>query len=127
MRTGERLCKGILSKSGIAGIDYAVNPYLGCSHACVYCYARFMTRFNHAGEEWGTFVDAKVNCVEVLRAEAIKKTRGKVLLSSVTDPYQPLEARYKLSRGAIEELLKHQYPLSVLTKSNLVLRDIDLF
>ena len=107
-------------------MDYAINPYLGCSHACVYCYARFMTRFDHAGEEWGTFVDAKVNAVEILRSELARKRKGKVLLSSVTDPYQPIEAHYKLTRGALEELLTRQYPVDILTKSDLVLRDIDL-
>ena len=64
LRLGEVRCRDILSHSGIGGMDYAVNPYLGCDHACPYCYARFMTRFGHAGEEWESFVDAKVNAVE---------------------------------------------------------------
>jgi DNA repair photolyase len=126
MRTGEIRCKGILGKSGISGMDYCVNPYLGCSHSCAYCYARFMRRMGHPAEAWGTFVDAKVNAVERLREEAAKKPRGRVLMSSVTDAYQPLERKYRLSRRVLEVLLEYGYRVDILTKSDLVLRDIDL-
>ncbi len=126
MEIGEVRCKGILGRSGIGGMDYAVNPYLGCGHACAYCYARFMRRMGHPGEEWGSFVDAKVNAVERLREEAAKKPRGRVLLSSVTDAYQPAERRYRLTRGCLEVLLEHGFRVDVLTKSDLVLRDLDL-
>ena len=126
VRVGEIRCKTILGKSGIGGVDYAVNPYLGCAHGCAYCYARFMRRMGHRGEAWGSFVDAKVNALERLRVEASRRRRGKVLLSSVTDPYQPLERRYKLTRGSLEILLEHQFPVSIMTKSCLVLRDLDL-
>jgi DNA repair photolyase len=126
MKTGEIRCKGILGKSGITGMDYAVNPYLGCSHSCVYCYARFMRRMGHPGEEWGSFVDAKVNAVEKIRVEAAKKPRGRVLLSSVTDAYQPLERKYMLTRGCLEVLLEYGYSIDILTKNDLVLRDLDL-
>jgi len=126
LRLGEVRCRGILSHSGIGGMDYAVNPYLGCGHACAYCYARFMTRFSHAGEEWGSFVDAKVNAVERLVEEAPRKRRGRVILSSVTDPYQPLERRYRLTRGALGVLSRYGYAVDILTKSDLVLRDLDL-
>ena len=126
MKVGEIRCKGILGQSGIGGMDYAVNPYLGCSHACAYCYARFMRRMGHPGEAWGSFVDAKVNAIERLREEAAKKPRGRVLLSSVTDAYQPIEAKYELTRGCLEGLLEFGYHVDVLTKSDLVLRDLDL-
>ena len=125
-RVGERLCKTIMGRSGISSVDYAINPYLGCQHGCVYCYARFMSRMGHVGEPWGSFVDVKVNALERLRVEAPRKRRGIVLLSSVTDPYQPLERRYQLTRGALEILLEHQFPISILTKSDLVLRDLSL-
>ena len=59
-------CKSILTKSGIEGVDYALNPYVGCAHGCVYCYASFMKRFTGHKEEWGAFVDVKVNAAEVL-------------------------------------------------------------
>jgi DNA repair photolyase len=126
MEIGEVRCKGILGRSGIGGMDYAVNPYLGCGHACAYCYARFMRRMGHPGEEWGSFVDAKVNAVERLREEAAKRPRGRVLLSSVTDAYQPAERRYRLTRGCLEVLLEHGFSVDILTKSDLVLRDLDL-
>jgi DNA repair photolyase len=127
MRVGEVRCRGILGRSDIGGMDYAVNPYLGCSHACVYCYARFMRRMGHPGEAWGSFVDVKVNAVEVLRVEAAKKPRGRVFMSSVTDAYQPLEEKHLLTRGCLEVLLEYGYRVDVLTKNVLVLRDIDLF
>ncbi len=126
MEIGEIRCKSILGRSGIGGMDYAINPYLGCSHACAYCYARFMRRMGHPGQKWGTFVDAKVNAVDVLRIEAGKKPSGRVLLSSVTDAYQPAEAEYKLTRGCLEVLLEHSFRVDILTKNTLVLRDLDL-
>jgi len=126
LRLGEVRCRGILSHSGIGGMDYAVNPYLGCGHACAYCYARFMTRFGHAGAEWGSFVDVKVNALDRLREEAPRKRRGRVLLSSVTDAYQPLERKYRLTRGALGILSEYGYSIDILTKSDLVLRDLDL-
>jgi len=127
MKTGEIRCKSILGNSGIGGMDYAVNPYLGCGHACVYCYARFMRRMGHPGERWGSFVDAKVNSVEVLREEATKKPVGRVLISSVTDAYQPMEKKYNLTRDCLGVLLDHDFSVDILTKSDLVLRDFDIF
>lgn len=127
MEIGEVRCKSILGKSGIGGMDYAVNPYLGCSHACAYCYARFMRRMGHPGEAWGSFVDVKVNAVDVLRVEAARKPRGRVMLSSVTDAYQPLERQRELTRRCLEILLEYGYGVDILTKNDLVLRDLDLF
>ncbi len=126
MRTGEVNCKTILGHSGIGGVDYSVNPYLGCSHACAYCYAAFMRRMGHPGEPWGSFVDAKTNAVERLEAEAPRRRRGKVLLSSVTDPYQPLERKYGLTRRILAVLRENGYPVEILTKSDLVTRDADI-
>ena len=126
VKVGLRRCRTILSPSRIGGVDYAVNPYIGCEHGCVYCYARFMSRLGHKGEEWGSFVDVKVNAPQRLRAEARGRKPGRVLLSSVTDPYQPLERRFKLTRSILRILLEYGYPIVVQTKSTLVLRDIDL-
>ncbi len=126
MKLGEVRCKSILGRSGIGGMDYAVNPYIGCSHACAYCYARFMRRMGHPGEQWGSFVDVKVNAVERLHEETEKKPMGKVLLSSVTDAYQPLEKKYQLTRNCLKILLERGFSVDILTKSNLVLRDLDL-
>jgi DNA repair photolyase len=122
----EVLCKSMLSRSGIPAIDYAVNPYTGCEHKCVYCYARFMKRFTGHQEEWGEFVDVKVNAPQILARELSKKAKGLVYLSSVTDPYQPLEKKYELTRKCLQKLLAHSFPISIQTKSSLVLRDVDM-
>ena len=126
VKVGFRRCRTILSPSRIGGVDYAVNPYIGCEHGCVYCYARFMSRLGHRGEEWGSFVDVKVNAPQVLRAEARRRKPGRVLLSSVTDPYQPLERRFQMTRRLLKILLDYGYPVVVQTKSTLILRDLDL-
>jgi DNA repair photolyase len=122
----EKRVKSILSKSGIPGVDYCINPYVGCSHGCRYCYATFMKRFTGHTEPWGSFLDVKTNAPEVLHRQMKKAARGHVLISSVTDPYQPVEEKYKLTRRCLEVLLPHQFSVDILTKSPLVLRDLDL-
>lgn len=119
-------CKSILTRSGIESVDYALNPYVGCGHACVYCYARFMKRFTGHSEEWGTFVDVRVNAAEVLARQMRRARRGNIVLSSVTDPYQPVEKEYGITRRCLEVLSGYDFPVSILTKSVLVLRDLDL-
>ncbi|MCW4050657.1 MAG: radical SAM protein [Candidatus Bathyarchaeota archaeon] len=126
MKIGETTCKSILNKSGISGVEYAINPYVGCGHACVYCYAKFMTRWYHKGEKWGSFVDVKKNAVECLKKEVTKKRPGIVLLSSVTDPYQPAEKKYGVTRKILECLMNTGFPVEILTKSSLILRDMDI-
>ena len=118
--------KSVLTRSGIPGVDYCINPYVGCFHGCKYCYATFMKRFTGHTEAWGSFVDVKVNSPEVLQRQLQRKERGRVMISSVTDAYQPIEAKYKLTRKCLEVLLEHQFPVDILTKSPLVLRDLDL-
>lgn len=118
--------KSVLTRSGIPGVDYCINPYVGCFHSCRYCYATFMKRFTGHTEAWGSFVDVKVNSPEVLQRQLQRKARGRVMISSVTDAYQPIEAKYKLTRKCLEVLLEHQFPVDILTKSPLVLRDLDL-
>lgn len=119
--------KTALTKSNLPASDYCINPYTGCLHGCVYCYARFMRRFTGHQEPWGKFLDIKINAVECLEKDIKRAKKGLVLLSSVTDPYQPIERKYGLTRGLLEVLLKYQFPVSILTKSSLVTRDIDLF
>jgi DNA repair photolyase len=85
-----------------------------------------MGRRNHPGEVWGSFVDVKINAIECLSRELSKKKRGCVLLSSVTDPYQPLELKWRLTRNVLQLLLDYDFPTSIQTKSPLVLRDLDL-
>jgi DNA repair photolyase len=119
-------CKSILTKSGIEGVDYAINPYVGCSHGCVYCYATFMKRFTGHTEEWGTFVDVRVNAAEVLARQMRRAKPGNIAIGTVTDPYQPLERKYQITRACLEVLTAYDFPVSILTKSDLVLRDLDL-
>ena len=116
--------KTILSVSKI--YPYVINPYTGCQHNCSYCYARFMKRFTGHKEAWGKFVDVKINAPGLLRREITKKKPGKVWISGVCDPYQPLEAKYKLTRQCLEILAQNNWPAVVQTKSPLVLRDIDI-
>ncbi len=116
----------VLSKSKIPGADYCLNPYVGCFHGCRYCYATFMKRFTGHTEAWGSFVDVKINTPEVLRRQLQRASRGNIMLSSVTDAYQPIESRYKLTRQCLEVISEYQFPVSILTKSPLVLRDVDL-
>jgi len=124
----ERCCKTALSKTGVSSYDYTINPYTGCLHGCVYCYANFMRRFSgHLQDPWGSFVDVKVNLLHVLAKELPKRSGGRVWFSSVCDPYQQVEAKYKLTRGAIELISGYQkFSVSILTKNALVLRDLDL-
>lgn len=120
-------CKTLLTKSRLPEADYCINPYVGCLHGCVYCYSRFMKRFTGHTERWGEFVDVKINASEVLEKELSRNPkRGVVLLGSVTDAYQPVEKKYKITRGILEVLLRYDFSISILTKSDLVIRDINL-
>jgi DNA repair photolyase len=127
--------KTILTKCGIPGIDYVVNPYTGCRFGCTYCYASFMGRFlqDKSISDWGNYVYAKTNAPELLKTELTKlKNKGKdleIFFSSVTDPYQGVEAKYELTRKCLQELISYGFQgyVSILTKSDLVLRDVDLF
>lgn len=126
MEINEISCKSILSKSGIYSVDYSINPYVGCQHGCRYCYASFMRKYTDHDEPWGEFVDVKVNARNVLERDLTKADRGSVLLSSVTDPYQPAEREYGLTRGILERLASTKFQVSILTKSPLLLRDLDV-
>lgn len=123
-RVREVECKSVLNKSGLS--DYAVNCYGGCGHGCIYCYARFATRFSHPGEPWGSFLDVKVNAPHVLEREAQRKKPGSVILSSVCDGWQPREADYNLTRQCLEILLHYRFSVSILTKNSLARRDLAL-
>ena len=175
MTVRDVVCKSAMTRTGIPGAAYALNPYTGCAHACVYCYASFMTRFSGHTDRWGTWVDAKVNIAEVLEKEIRSKSARRrklerpvqtplaglaepidstpsplprspekptalasldspdgptILLSSVTAPYQPLEASLGLTRACLEALAGATGPfspeVSILTKSALAVRDIPI-
>lgn len=116
--------KTILSKSKV--YPYVINPYLGCQHSCSYCYARFMKKYSGHLEPWGQFVDVKINAPELLKKEVNRKKRGEVWISGVCDPYQPVEAKYKITRQCLEILAENNWPVIIQTKSPLVLRDLDI-
>jgi DNA repair photolyase len=116
--------KTVLSKSKV--LDYTVNPYVGCEHGCTYCYARYVKRFTGHGEAWGEFVDVKVNAALLLKRETNRNRIGRVWISGLCDPYQPLEKKYEITRSCIEILLKKGWPVTVQTKSTLILRDVEL-
>lgn len=126
MKVQEVKAKTILVRSRISEEMYCLNPYVGCQHGCRYCYATFMKRYTGHRERWGEFVDVKINSPELLAKEVHRAHRWEITISSVTDPYQPLERRYGLTRQCLQILLEHQLPVSILTKSSLVLRDMDL-
>lgn len=117
-------CKSALTVSKLPGIDYSLNPYVGCQHACVYCYVPNVMRLRRA--EWGKTVSAKVNIPSLLQKELKKRPRGIVGISASTDAYQPAEKRYELTRKCLAVLARHDWPVDILTKSDMVLRDSDI-
>lgn len=123
MNIKEIKIKDYLTKSNLPASDYVINPYIGCPHGCKYCYASFMKRFTGHTEEWGTFVDIKRSEKKINLNKISKKS---VFLSSVTDCYNSLEEKYKLTRGILEQLVNADCFLSISTKSKLILRDMDL-
>jgi DNA repair photolyase len=118
-------CKTLLRRLdfGRGGLEYTANFYRGCTHGCVYCYAPSLV---HDERRWGGYVDAKVNAPATLRRELREVEMAPVFLSSASDPYQPVEARYRLTRRCLEELEASAFPVIILTRSPLVLRDLEL-
>lgn len=144
MKLTTKQAKAILTKSKLPGADYVVNPYSGCAFGCVYCYADFMRRFTgHEEDKWGKYVDIKINTPELFEKEILnlaKKhtkqsefksgNRLTIFFGSVTDPYQGVEAKYELTRSCLDIIakseIKNDIEISLLTKSPLVTRDIDI-
>lgn len=115
--------KDYVTKSKLPASDFVINPYIGCPHACKYCYACFMKRFTGHSEPWGTFIDIK-HCDKPIPAARLA---GKsVFLSSVTDCYNMYEEKYCITRKILEQLICIDCNLGISTKSKLILRDIDL-
>lgn len=145
MKITKKEAKSVLTPSKLPGSDYVVNPYSGCAFGCVYCYADFTRRFTgHMDDKWGEYVDIKINTPEIFARELhnlskkiIKKNEFKegdkavIFFGSVTDPYQGVEAQFQLTRKCLEiiskNLIKNDIKVSLLTKSPLVTRDIDIF
>ena len=123
MKVSQTTAKSILVKSNLPASDFVANPYSGCPHHCRYCYASFMKRFTKHEEEWGTFIDIKEYESKKLPSNLNRKT---ILLSSVTDPYNPFEAKYHKSREVLQLLANSKAHIEILSKSDLMLKDIDL-
>ena len=119
----EIVTKDLITKSNLPASDYVINPYVGCPHACKYCYARFMKRFTGHTEEWGNFIDIK-RCDKTI---SVKKLYQKsVFISSVTDCYNPFEEKYRITRNVLKQLKEADCSITISTKSALILRDIDI-
>lgn len=117
--------KSVLHKTKIPDADWVINHYSGCMHGCIYCYARFICRWRKQKEKWGDFVDVKINAPDVVAKESEGK-RGTVILCTTADPYQSIERKYQLTRKVLQNLNPNM-TLTILTKSDLILRDIDIF
>lgn len=123
-------CKSALNRVRDMPFKWSLNPYRGCAHACHYCYARASHTYYdlNADEDFETTIFVKVNVADVLRRELARPswTGEPVALGTATDCYQPAEGRFRLTRGVLETLLDHETPLSIVTKSTMILRDRDL-
>lgn len=126
----EIVCKSALNRVQGMPFRWSVNPYRGCAHGCHYCYARATHRYLNLdrGAGFSTALFAKSNIADVLRRELSARSwrRETVSLGTATDPYQPIEGRYRLSRACLAGLLDFRTPVSVVTKGTLILRDVDL-
>lgn len=128
--------KSALVKSKIPSADYVINPYGGCAFGCSYCYAIFMRKFSgHLDDRWGQYVDVKINAPLLLRKQISNIYKRKnltsypsIIFGSVTDPYQGVEAKYKITQQCLKVLADFKYPgqVSLLTKSPLVIRDVEI-
>jgi len=120
----------LMRATGFMGeYDYTLNPYSGCAFGCTYCYAAFFSRSVERRDTWGNWVEVKENAVDLIKRRKVGKLDGKrIYMSSVTDPYQPVERRLQLTRRLLQVLAdRHQPRLVVQTRSPDVVRDCDLF
>jgi DNA repair photolyase len=108
------------------GHDWTCNPYVGCTFGCSYCYAAFLPQNRRPIEDWGRWFVAKKNAVELAEKQARKIAGQAVYMSSVTDPYQPVERSLMLTRGILEAILPKRPRLTIQTRGPLVVRDIDI-
>ncbi len=126
----EEPCRSALNRVKGMGFSWSLNPYMGCAHRCTFCYVRaFELRAERpAGDAYGRSIRVKVNVHEVLRAELARASwQGEVVaIGAATDPYQPAEGRYRLTRRCLEALCDAANPVSIITRSPLIVRDVDV-
>ena len=119
-------CKSALSRSSLPGLAYTFNPYVGCQHGCLYCYVADVFKSRNMSLTWGQKVQVKEDILRLLRKNLHRNPRGVVGVSTVTDPYQPIEKTLEVTRQALRILYDSKFPVSVQTKSSLVVRDLDI-
>jgi DNA repair photolyase len=126
----EEPCRTALNRVSGMGFDWSLNPYMGCAHRCTFCYVRgFELRADRPWDDrYGTSLRVKSNIAEVLRAELSKRSwkREHVTIGAATDPYQPAEGRYRLTRACLQALSDYRTPFGIITRGPLVVRDIDV-
>src|SRR6058998_840056 len=126
----EEPCKSALNPVKGMGFKWSLNPYMGCVHRCTFCYVRHFERRSDrpSGERYGTSIRVKTNIAEVLRRELARPTwqREQVAIGAATDPYQPAEGRFKLTRACLEVLGSAASPFSIITRGPMIVRDLDV-
>jgi DNA repair photolyase len=126
----EEPCRTALNRVSGMGFRWSLNPYMGCAHRCAFCYVRgFERRADRPSDDrYGSNVRVKVNVVEVLRRELARGgwKRELVAIGAATDPYQPAEGRFRLTRGCLEVLGASRTPFSIITRGPLIVRDLDV-
>ena len=126
----EEPCRSALNKVSGMSFKWSLNPYTGCVHRCTFCFVRaFEKRADRPFDDrYGTSIRVKTNLVDVLRKELARKKwqRELVVIGTATDPYQPAEGRYRLTRGSIAALAEARNPLSIITRGPLIVRDVDV-
>jgi DNA repair photolyase len=126
----EEPCRSALNRVKGMRFDWSLNPYMGCVHRCTFCYVRaFEQRADRPFDDrYGVSIRVKVNIAEVLRRELARASwkREAVAIGAATDPYQPAEGRYRLTRGCIQELARASSPFSIITRGPMIVRDIDV-
>ena len=126
----EEPCRSALNRVKGMRFDWSLNPYMGCVHRCTFCYVR---AFEHRAERpsddrYGTSIRVKVNVAEVLRRELARPSweRDSIVIGAATDPYQPAEGRYRLTRACLEALGEARNPFSIITRGPMIVRDVDV-
>ena len=126
----EEPCRSALNRVKGMPFDWSLNPYMGCVHRCTFCYVRaFEQRADRPSDDrYGASIRVKTNVVEVLRRELARASweREPVAIGAATDPYQPAEGRYRLTRGCIEALGQAANPFSIITRGPMIVRDVDV-
>ncbi len=125
MKIYDKEVKDILTKSKLPAADYVINPYVGCTHKCIYCYACFMHRFCNINEEWGNYIIIK-HFPDIENKKLVNIAGKTILLSSVTDPYQPLNVKYQNTKKVLSALCNTSAKIEILTKSKDVLQDLSI-